>query len=882
MSANVVQTSLLSPPQVAIVIPVFKHSVLVAEAITCALQQDTDYPTVVVIVNDGCPFSETDRVCRDFALAHPDQIVYLYRKNGGLSAARNTGIDFALAAWSSVEAIYFLDADNRISPKTIEQSFRTLQEHPEVGWIYPTIQMFGQEYQGDWRGEYSALRHLRFNTCEAGSLVRRALLEAGCRYDETMKMGFEDWEFWWQAIEAGFRGKHLPQFGFQYRKRPESMLKDSERHRESILFYMRRKHRHLFSHDWIVQLEQIEAPRYAIFLADTEKVILTSDPTHLDRSMSRTEFRRHYHQAQCAPVRYHRPPFMVFTHSSILHALQKYHLLRWVFWRLESAQENHNVATLNIDRDATGLQVQVRETAAKTHHVGETDQVVMTTADLIDSCLQDDSDRWIQSLVTPEPLPTIWHVTLKLPGGEILDALEGGALYQFLYTVKDLHRQKPQSRSWSWQVEPYPPRSHTFRDSRWALESEAIYPVLKQPGERHIGFTLPILAFGGVEKIALNIARIFKSCGWKVHLFVFDTQMQDLPEWARVFETINFFHDSMMNQWGGTPYFGSYYDNWSQQGNPRLLKGFMAWLDVVINFHTSPLHGAIALLRQVGVKTVIRSEVHDLSPWNRACGHTYLMLGYEHAYDFVIPNSQQMLNWCHGMGVPEDKLVLVSNACGYPLESATLQSILERRWQRPFDGKLRVLFLGRFDRQKGLDRLVQIVTSSRHHQLPIQWRLVGQRVIEGENDSLDLESISDLIEPPALTSEALNEVYEWADVLLLPSYWEGLPLTILEAMRLGVVVCASDVGAVAEAIEHQKNGFLIANDNGNIFVRSVLNLFNSLLENPVELRRLQKAAAISAAHRSWETACASLVQKLENEIEIDRSCIEGFKELNAS
>ncbi|MGB6168756.1 MAG: glycosyltransferase, partial [Geitlerinemataceae cyanobacterium] len=837
MSANVVQTSLLSSPQVAIVIPVFKHSVLVAEAVSCALAQDTDYQTVVVIVNDGCPFWETDRVCRDFALAHPDRIVYLYRHNGGLSAARNTGIDFALSAWPSLEAIYFLDADNRISPKTIEQTFRTLQDRPELGWIYPTIQMFGQAYNGDWRGEYSVLRHLRSNTCEAGSLVRRAVFEAGCRYDETMKMGFEDWEFWWQAIEAGFRGKHLPQFGFQYRKRPESMLKDSERHRESILFYMRRKHRHLFSHDRIVQLEQIEAPRYAIFLADTGKVILTSDPTHLARTMSRQEFRQHYHQAQAAPVRYHRPPFLVFTHSSILQTLQKDRLLRWVFWRLESALENSNFATLNIEKDSIANQVKIEETTAKTHDLGETDRLVMTTTDLVDRCLQDDSDLWIQSLVTPKPLPTIWHVTLKLPEKDIPDALEGGSFYQFLYTVKDLNRQKPPSVSWSWQVEPSPPRSHIFRDSRWALESEAIYPILKQPGERHIGFTLPILAFGGVEKIALNIARIFKANGWKVHLFVFDTQMQELPEWARVFETINFVHDSMMNQWSGTPYFGSYYDNWSQQGNPRLLKGFMAWLDVAINFHTSPLHGSIALLRKAGVKTVIRSEVHDLSPWNRACGHTYLMLGYEHAYDFVIPNSQQMLNWCHGMGVPEDKLVLVSNACGYPLESATVQSILQRRWQRSFDGKLRVLFLGRFDRQKGLDRLVQAVTASRHHQLPIQWRLVGKSVIEGENDSLDVESISDLIEPPALTSEALNELYEWADVLLLPSYWEGLPLTILEAMRLGVVVCASDVGSVSEAIESEKNGFLIANENGNLFVRSVLNIFDFMLNNPAKLRR---------------------------------------------
>lgn len=159
-------------PQIAIVIPVFKHSVLVAEAITCAIAQETELPFVIVLVNDGCKFKETDQVCREFALAYPEQITYLYRPNGGLSAARNTGIDFVLQTWNSVEAIYLLDADNRISPHTIERSFHILQNDSKVGWVYPTIDMFGKE-EGedfDYRGAYSKLRHLRFNTCEAGSM----------------------------------------------------------------------------------------------------------------------------------------------------------------------------------------------------------------------------------------------------------------------------------------------------------------------------------------------------------------------------------------------------------------------------------------------------------------------------------------------------------------------------------------------------------------------------------------------------------------------------------------------------------------------------------------------------------------------------------------
>lgn len=48
-----------------------------------------------------------------------------------------------------------------------------------------------------------------------------------------------------------------------------------------------------------------------------------------------------------------------------------------------------------------------------------------------------------------------------------------------------------------------------------------------------------------------------------------------------------------------------------------------------------------------------------------------------------------------------------------------------------------------------------------------------------------------------------------ADVFLLISKWEGLPLSILEAMRAGLPVIASHVGGVSEAVVHQKTGWLV-------------------------------------------------------------------------
>ncbi len=54
----------------------------------------------------------------------------------------------------------------------------------------------------------------------------------------------------------------------------------------------------------------------------------------------------------------------------------------------------------------------------------------------------------------------------------------------------------------------------------------------------------------------------------------------------------------------------------------------------------------------------------------------------------------------------------------------------------------------------------------------------------------------------------ISELFAAAQLFVLPSRWEGFPLTILEAMRAGLPVIATDVGGVREAVQHSHTGFL--------------------------------------------------------------------------
>lgn len=77
------------------------------------------------------------------------------------------------------------------------------------------------------------------------------------------------------------------------------------------------------------------------------------------------------------------------------------------------------------------------------------------------------------------------------------------------------------------------------------------------------------------------------------------------------------------------------------------------------------------------------------------------------------------------------------------------------------------------------------------------------------------------------------------DVFVLPSVKEGFPYTILEAMAAGLPIVATDVGAVPEILENQKNGLIVPPANAEILAKAIKNL----IDNPQKTQELGKNAA---------------------------------------
>src|SRR5262249_32003651 len=149
----------------------------------------------------------------------PGEVYYLKKPNGGLSSARNYGIRFALDAWPSIQAFFLLDADNKLSPHTLEKLWNQLAgSEAEVGWAYQDLNFFGTHEGAFHTGiPFSFYRLLHESPCDSASLVRRSVYEKGIWFDEDMKSGYEDWEFFIHASLSGFRAAHVRDTGFLYR-----------------------------------------------------------------------------------------------------------------------------------------------------------------------------------------------------------------------------------------------------------------------------------------------------------------------------------------------------------------------------------------------------------------------------------------------------------------------------------------------------------------------------------------------------------------------------------------------------------------------------------------------------------------------------------------
>lgn len=287
-------------------------------------------------------------------------------------------------------------------------------------------------------------------------------------------------------------------------------------------------------------------------------------------------------------------------------------------------------------------------------------------------------------------------------------------------------------------------------------------------------------------------------------------------------------------------------------------------MDVVINCQSAPFNAIAGDLKGLGIRTLYYIHLFDRSAVGREVGHPFLGMLYEHAYDKFLLCSENLSHRLHGLGVPRAKLMTIQNAPSFTVD-ASLLDIARTRRSSYREGPLNILYIGRLDVQKGVERVIGLAEACAVTDIDVNFRLIGASLVDAH---LSEKSIRELwrarisVEPPVFRSDQLHQVFLDADVLILPSRWEGAPLVILEAQQSGCVPIATDVGAVSELINSWQDGVLIPDEDDAEVVACFIEALTRLASDRDTLRKLSLAALDRVSGINWDKSTRVLADYL--------------------
>lgn len=179
---------------------------------------------------------------------------------------------------------------------------------------------------------------------------------------------------------------------------------------------------------------------------------------------------------------------------------------------------------------------------------------------------------------------------------------------------------------------------------------------------------------------------------------------------------------------------------------------------------------------------------------------------------------------------------------------------------------IQISFIGALHKHKGIYLLCETAKILTEKKIPFKMNIIG----EWENP-VDKQAILQYIKHYKLDSKILFHGLKhgddkWnilanTDLYLFPSYNEGQPISVIEALAFGIPVIASNVGAIPDTIKNNENGFIIEEQNAKLYADKI----TFLIENPKQFYKISAQNLISYKERfTVENYCKSVERWLNN------------------
>lgn len=156
---------------------------------------------------------------------------------------------------------------------------------------------------------------------------------------------------------------------------------------------------------------------------------------------------------------------------------------------------------------------------------------------------------------------------------------------------------------------------------------------------------------------------------------------------------------------------------------------------------------------------------------------------------------------------------------------------------------IEITFIGNLLIEKGVYELIdayyKVITNNKKFKIHLNIVGVGPERLALKERLKELSIEDNVHFFGAVENKEIPNILRKTDIFILPSYSEGFPLTIIEALSMGCPVIATSVGGIPEVVRNEENGLLIESKNSTMIQDAIEKLIN----NPNLYNKIQKNAS---------------------------------------
>ena len=256
ISLNNIDFTTMSQDKLSIVIACYNDQEYLAESVESAYAQKWENKEIILVDDGSNP--ATKAVIQNLT-SKIDKLIT--QENKGVSAARNKGISVAAG-----EYILILDSDDYFEPDFSKKAIEILENNPFVKLVSCYATWFNTQSSKIFKPPGGLLTDFLIKNCVLSVLYRKNDFLKINGYDENMKQGYEDWEFYIRLLQNGGEAKVIPEVLFNYRNKPASRNKKANLKKYELLEYIYLKHQELYKEhfpyfitEWLDSVKKSEA-----------------------------------------------------------------------------------------------------------------------------------------------------------------------------------------------------------------------------------------------------------------------------------------------------------------------------------------------------------------------------------------------------------------------------------------------------------------------------------------------------------------------------------------------------------------------------------------------------------------------------------------------